>query len=196
MATILQMRGSQNMVTGLQKLCYGTKSLLNNREDLNIVEIGCYCGHSTLIINSCFQNATINCVDPWKMYREEGSTYDLDNQAEELKQAEQIFDQNIKPFPNIKKNKMFSIQFADSVDNDSLDLVYIDGDHSYSAVKQDIIAWMPKVKVGGVISGHDFSWETVRKALAEVFARNPNGVFEDDSWAYIKTQEMKDYFGG
>jgi predicted O-methyltransferase YrrM len=195
MAKLIEMRGSSNMVTGLQKLCLGTKNLLGEREDLNIVEIGCYCGHSTLIINSCFKNATINCVDPWTMYREEGSTYDLDNQAEELREAEEVFDANVKPHSNIKKNKMASIEFAAAVQNESLDLVYIDGDHSYAAVKQDIIIWMPKVKVGGVIAGHDVSCAAVCKALSELFSCNPDGAFEDDSWAYVKTQAMKDSFG-
>jgi len=40
--------------------------------------------------------------------------------------------------------------------NASLDYVYIDADHSYEAVCRDIDAWLPKVKPGGVICGHDF----------------------------------------
>jgi len=192
---LLDMRGDPNSIYGLKNLCLATKQLLNNREDLNIVEIGCYRGESTMIINSCFSNATINCVDPWVQYREEGSTYDLEEQANELILAEQEFDSNIAPLTNIKKNKMSSLDFARTVGNESLDLVYIDGDHSYAAVKNDVIAWMPKVKVGGVIAGHDFGWATVQKALKEIFVHGPNAVFADTSWAYVKTEEMKNYFG-
>ncbi len=40
--------------------------------------------------------------------------------------------------------------------NDSLDWVYIDSDHSYNGVKEDIEGWFPKVRKGGIISGHDY----------------------------------------
>ena len=39
----------------------------------------------------------------------------------------------------------------------SLDFVYIDGNHFYPAVKKDIELWWPKVRVGGVMGGHDYS---------------------------------------
>jgi hypothetical protein len=39
----------------------------------------------------------------------------------------------------------------------SLDWVYIDADHHYEPVCRDIDAWLPKVKPGGVIAGHDYS---------------------------------------
>jgi hypothetical protein len=38
----------------------------------------------------------------------------------------------------------------------SLDFVFIDGDHSRAAVLADIAAWLPKVKVGGLLAGHDY----------------------------------------
>jgi hypothetical protein len=41
-------------------------------------------------------------------------------------------------------------------ENESIDVLFIDGDHSYAAVKADIELWFPKVKMGGIISGHDF----------------------------------------
>jgi hypothetical protein len=42
------------------------------------------------------------------------------------------------------------------VNDETLDLVYLDACHTYEAVKQDLEAWYPKVKPGGVIAGHDF----------------------------------------
>lgn len=42
------------------------------------------------------------------------------------------------------------------VPDNTLDLLYIDADHSYEGVKRDLEAWYPKVKPGGVIAGHDF----------------------------------------
>ena len=43
-------------------------------------------------------------------------------------------------------------QFADR----SLDFVYIDADHSYESCLADIDAWHPKIRVGGILSGHDY----------------------------------------
>lgn len=50
-----------------------------------------------------------------------------------------------------------------------LDFVYIDGDHSCEAVKQDIGVWSEKVKVGGFVCGHDYTerWLGIRKAVLE-----------------------------
>jgi SAM-dependent methyltransferase len=56
-------------------------------------------------------------------------------------------------------------QFVDS----SIDFLFIDGDHSYKAVKEDIRLWLPKVKTGGIISGHDYDNPDVKKAVDEVF---------------------------
>ena len=38
----------------------------------------------------------------------------------------------------------------------SLDFAFLDGDHSHEGLKKDIAAWLPKVKKGGIIAGHDF----------------------------------------
>ncbi len=55
--------------------------------------------------------------------------------------------------------------FADA----SVDLVFIDADHSQEAVKRNVLAWIPKLKKKGVLCGHDYIWKPgVRNALAEV----------------------------
>ena len=42
------------------------------------------------------------------------------------------------------------------VDDGSLDFVYIDGGHDFDNVMLDLILWSPKVRSGGVVSGHDY----------------------------------------
>lgn len=59
-------------------------------------------------------------------------------------------------YPNYYFLEQFSTRAADSFDNDSLDFVYIDGDHSYESVTQDIKTWMKKLKPGGIIAGDDY----------------------------------------
>lgn len=68
---------------------------------------------------------------------------------------------------------------------EQFDLVYIDGDHSYEAVKRDISDFMSRVKPGvGFLAGHDYNSETpgVRKAVLEFFPEERVELFADSSW--------------
>lgn len=54
--------------------------------------------------------------------------------------------------------RMSSLEAAEKVvADDSLDFVFIDADHSYKGCKEDLEAWWPKVKKGGLFSGHDYN---------------------------------------
>lgn len=71
-----------------------------------------------------------------------------------------------------------SIEAAKEISDASLDFVFIDADHSYSGCKADILAWFPKVKPGGLLSGHDYKNVDypcfgVEKAVDE-FSENSN----------------------
>jgi len=63
---------------------------------------------------------------------------------------------NLKYFSDLNIIKGLSHEIAQQFENDSLDFVFIDGDHSYNGVLADLTAWFPKVKIGGVIGGHDY----------------------------------------
>ena len=52
--------------------------------------------------------------------------------------------------------KEFSVEAAKEIKDGSLDFVYIDADHHYESVMNDIKAWFPKVRKGGILSGHDY----------------------------------------
>lgn len=80
-----------------------------------------------------------------------------------------IFTENMKPVENFyKPMKMSSIEASKMFENNSLDFVFIDASHEYQDVKNDIIAWLPKIKNGGIISGHDYTHPPVNIAVNEV----------------------------
>ncbi len=54
----------------------------------------------------------------------------------------------------------FSEEAVKDIPDNSLDFVYIDSDHSYDFVMQDIIIWGRKVRKGGIISGHDYFYDS------------------------------------
>lgn len=66
----------------------------------------------------------------------------------------------------IEKN---SIDVSLTIEKESLDLVFIDGCHHYENVLDDITYWYPTVKIGGCLAGHDFSFFSVKKAIAAYF---------------------------
>ena len=77
----------------------------------------------------------------------------------------------------------------------SLDFCFIDASHEYEDVKADIAAWLPKVKPGGILAGHDFygvdhpgygkGWVGVFQAVDEAFGHE-NVKNTKDSWVYYK----------
>jgi hypothetical protein len=65
-----------------------------------------------------------------------------------------------------------------------LDFVFIDADHSYPAVKADIAAWMPKVKVGCWLCGHDYDLRAVKRAVDGL----PNVELGQDTTWFVKRE--------
>ncbi len=56
---------------------------------------------------------------------------------------------------------------AGLIEDESLDFVFIDADHTHEGCLKDIEAWTPKVRSGGMISGHDLEWNPVKRAVDE-----------------------------
>lgn len=55
----------------------------------------------------------------------------------------------------VEPYRMSSMEAASRFSDASVDLVFIDADHRYDAVRSDIKAWLPKIKTGGILCGHD-----------------------------------------
>ena len=145
---------------------------------LKMVEIGSYAGESSEIWAQSGVFDKIVCVDAWM------NGYDSSDYASNTTElAEKKFDEIAAKYPCIEKKKCDSITAAKDFEDGSLDLVYIDAMHTYDAVKTDIEAWLPKVRKGGIISGHDYQkgWDGVVLAVNEKFGK-PEMTFEDSSW--------------
>lgn len=81
--------------------------------------------------------------------------------------------------------RMYSKEAAKEIENHSLDYVFIDAEHTYEAVKEDIALWRDKVKHGGWLGGHDYDnlpkFPGVRQAVDEAFADGVE-VGADHTW--------------
>jgi Methyltransferase domain len=86
--------------------------------------------------------------------------------------------------------RMDSVAAAAWFDDRSLDFVYLDGDHSLAGCTRDIAAWAPKVKVGGILAGHDYYDKEpfmVRTAVNQC-CNGPCGVTHEPSpswWVHV-----------
>ena len=101
---------------------------------------------------------------------------------------------NIEPVSEVVTAlRMESLDAASEFEDGSLDFVFIDASHDYENVIADIVAWYPKVKEGGVISGHDYpTWEGVKKAVNEYFKWN-DIMSREQCWIH-QVGSRKDFY--
>ena len=95
-------------------------------------------------------------VDPWKSITDVPERW----HAAPQKEMDKIYDGVVSKFSDDKRVEIirdFSAQAAEQFEDNSVDWVYIDGNHSYEFVKEDLNLWWPKVKKGGVLCGDDFN---------------------------------------
>ena len=67
---------------------------------------------------------------------------------------------------------------------ESIDFVFIEGEHRYESVKNNIKYWEPKVKENGLIMGHNYNWGNVARAVGEYFTEV--WIMPDNVWAASK----------
>ena len=85
-----------------------------------------------------------------------------------------------KDNPIVEVVRKTSVDGAEGTPDASLDFVYIDADHRAEAVYKDICAWYPKVKVGGIVSGHDFTEHPVKSGVYRFMVEKTKEVRERD----------------
>ena len=141
-----------------------------------MAEIGCYSGESTEIFLSSNKIKTLYAIDSWLNGYDDT---DIASYVRPMEIVEKAFDERTKRFKKVIKQKMKSNEAIKLHSDKSLDFVYIDAEHTYEAVKNDIQLWLPKIKNNGFLGGHDFYF--VRKAIFEVL-KDIDFRFCGDSW--------------
>jgi len=126
-----------------------------------IAEIGSYLGASTCFLGAGVKKngGKVFAVDTWTNLA----------MSEGPRETYKDFLSNIEPFKDtVTPLRGNSVDIA-NIFNESIDLLFIDGDHSYGAVCRDIDAWLPKVKENGIVVFHDYGWsDGVKQAVREL----------------------------
>ena len=180
-------------VSGMSSLWSDLKSLSSrcdvshvlNKHGLTgeVAEIGVDMGHYARAILSNWKGRVYYAVDLWakqdpRIYRETQFDHDLSFRASSDLANEDRRMQMIR-LHSVIASKVF-------YDN-CLDWVWIDANHDYDPVMDDLNAWWPTVRRGGVFSGHDYFSPGVRRAVNEWMNRNRvHFVVSDSSWWSVK----------
>jgi predicted O-methyltransferase YrrM len=150
-----------------------------------VLELGAWLGRSSAYLADKVAEADrgITCIisDSWM-----GSPNELNKNHKLATETDiyEIFKENMQG-RNYRSVRGLSTETVEQFEDTSLDVVFIDLTHSYDAVKQDIELWYPKVKPGGILSGHDYceEWPGVMKAVDEKF---PNCKVIKGCWIHHK----------
>lgn len=140
---------TQGDVNALQEL--GRRSC---RKNALFTEVGSWKGFSAFLLATVLRgNGVLYAVDHWR-----GSKDSWMEVAATKEDIYSIFKNTLIQLgywdvvqPMIMDSEAAARIFADGI----LDLVFIDANHSYDSIKQDILLWLPKVKPGGILCGHD-----------------------------------------
>ena len=111
------------------------------------VEIGVDVGDYTKVL--CGEGLKVYAVDPWENYDE----------YKRPGKYVSYYDKAVKNLEglNCEIIKKYSMDAVKDFEDESLDFVYIDGNHTLPYATQDIFFWSRKVRKGGVVSGHDYA---------------------------------------
>lgn len=112
-------------------------------------EVGVADGRYAEILCENIPGLRLWAVDPWMPY--DGNWRSKEYQDGAYKKALERLDKyNVVIMPQI------SMEACRTIEDDSLDFVFIDGDHHFDFIMEDIINWTRKVRKGGIVSGHDY----------------------------------------
>jgi len=155
----------------------------------HFVEVGCWFGKSSVYLLEKIKEENVNIivdfVDTW-----EGQP-NVEFQLNVLKEKDVYaeFLNNIhKADPNYSGQvwKTTSVLAAQEYEDASLDAIFLDDDHRYEFIYAGIQAWLPKVKNGGYLAGHDFEQDSVDRAVKELLPTAIKKCDHGHVWCYNK----------
>jgi hypothetical protein len=152
-------------------------------------EIGVWRGGFSEALCRALPGLRLRCVDAWggdPTYREAKAAAPWSTIRGEA-------ERRLRPY-GCDIDARVSVEAAQAVPDRSLDFVYIDGNHGREAVYADLVSWTPKVRVGGMVAGHDYREFPTRptiqvKAAVDAFVRD-RGIRD---WVVLSREESPSF---
>jgi len=134
------------------------------------VEVGVELGRFARCLARKVPDLKLYGIDPWVTYDDQFTRHD----------PEEFYKKCVEdcaPY-NIELIRKFSMDAVKDFEDESLDFVYIDGNHDFAHVTEDLNAWSKKVKKGGIISGHDYMFEPMMGSHAGYVVRDWVSIYK------------------
>jgi hypothetical protein len=166
-------------------------------------EVGVEQGEYSEVLARANMDSKLFMVDPWKSYRgyrDHVGQEKLDAFFAATSSRMRHLQRNIlKPFFEYEIIRKTSVDAARDFKDGSLDYIFLDANHSFDWIMQDLIHWAPKVRPHGICAGHDFfvgkgnrnhQVPIAVKAYTEAHNVSPWFVCRGDhspTWFWVKT---------
>ena len=167
------------------------KNAVAQYDNTKFVEIGSWKGRSVSFLGVEIKNQNKNievfCVDTWA-----GSIDHTDFDTIIPSDIYDAFIKNIEPIEDIiTPMKMTSLEGSSQFPDYTFDMIFIDASHLYENVLDDMNAWFPKLRKGGLFAGHDYgTWDGVTKAVDKWVKdhdiKNLNTDGAEHTWFFYK----------
>ena len=158
-------------------------------------EIGVFKGKYSEVLCKANPQAQIWGVDAWEVAAHPKGVFTEDD-AKLQGYFTKCYEETVKrmsPYKNYTLVKKYSVDAVNDFDDQSLDFVYIDAGHDFMNFTQDLHWWLKKIKIGGIMSGHDYARYPFRKYI------HVKRVLEAYAWSYkmipffiVGAEEYKD----
>lgn len=122
------------------------------------VEVGTDHGEYAKVILDRMPNVKLYTIDPFLAYTEGQDVKTQEDVDKIYEQAKEL----LKGYPNCTMVREKSLDAVKRFSPETIDFVFIDGDHTYEEVKKDLNAWAKIVKKGGIVAGHDYREDKAR----------------------------------
>jgi len=157
--------------------------LLKDRPHATGAEIGVFEGDTTAYLLTALPGIhMLTCVDPFVHYPAQTVTLNPNKPKFHDADFDKVmltFMRRTEPFRSkVHLIRAFSTEAVPIIADGSLDWAFIDGNHAYEFVSTDIRDWLPKIKPGGLLTGHDWNVKGsqrnfgVNRAVKEAFGDN------------------------
>lgn len=164
------------------------------KDGMKVVELGSYAGYSSIILGSIVKeyNGHIWCIDRWTSYPDGDAILDA---VYNNNNVYNIFETNLKEAGlsmTVTPIRTNTVDALSKINNELFDFIFIDADHKYHAIIQDITNWYPLLKPNGIMCGHDYDknylykFENVEKYCEVDFI---------DAMHYGVIRAVDEYFG-